>query len=192
VRARLGTLRRRAPGAQLVVTPDGKQIVAIGPDLIVRRFDPRTGELLQARRLPHARVNPAGFEMRLSPRGTSLLLVGWGPAGYRLELWDLARGQRGPTLALGRCFVWGAAFSADERHVAVADSTPDHATHHVRVWDVRANTSRVVWSAKQLVRETFFNPVVALSPDGRRLAACHLDLKLRCGSSGRWILLRLR
>src|SRR5262249_59218376 len=86
--ARLGTARQRAAGSHLAVTADGREVVAVGPDMIVRRFDPQTGELRSARRLSGA--NPYRFPIRLSPRGTFVLAVGPGKTvPYQLELWDL-------------------------------------------------------------------------------------------------------
>src|SRR5438132_13960882 len=63
--ARLGTLRQRAPDADLAVTADGKEVVTVGPDLTVRRFDARTGKLRTTRQLPAGRP----YHTWLSPRG---------------------------------------------------------------------------------------------------------------------------
>ena len=38
------------------------------------------------------------------------------------------------------------------------------------VWDLQTRQARVLWSLKKLIRERYFYPVVALSPDGKRLA----------------------
>jgi RNA polymerase sigma factor (sigma-70 family) len=174
--ARLGTVRQRAPDAHLAVTPDGKEVVAVGPDLTVRRFDALTGELRAVRQLPGGPT----YGTWLSPHGTFVLAVAWRQGGYRLELWDLASGERLQELPLEKRLPSGAAFSADERRAAVADSTPDQATHRVLTWDLRTGATRVLWSREERIDRRFYEPVVALSPDGKRVAACHLDLTLRC------------
>jgi WD40 repeat protein len=76
--------------------------------------------------------------------------------------------------------IWGAAFSTDEQRVAIADSGPDWDTHRVLVWDPKTTKPRVVWSEKKEIRRRYFEPLVTLAPDGKRLIACHLDLTLRC------------
>jgi RNA polymerase sigma factor (sigma-70 family) len=174
--ARLGTVRQRAPGAHVVVTADGKEVVTVGPDLTVRRFDAGTGELRATRQLP---AGPT-YRTWLSPRGTFVLANTYRQGGYRLELWDLASWKRLQEQSLGKHGPSGAAFSADERRVAVATSSPDQATHRVLTWDVQTGASRVLWSEEKLINQRFYDPVVALSPDGKRVAACHLDLILRC------------
>jgi RNA polymerase sigma factor (sigma-70 family) len=174
--ARLGTVRQRAPDAHLAVTADGKEVVAVGPDLTVRRFDAATGELRAMRQLPTVPT----YGIWLSPRGTFLLATAYRQGGYRLELWELASGKRLQELALGDHDPSGAAFSADERRVAVADYTPDRATHRILLWDLQSGASRVLWSLEKLIDRWYYDPVVALSPDGKRVAACHPDQPLRC------------
>src|SRR5262245_9468512 len=132
--ARFGTSRHRAPESHVAVTADGKEVVAVGNDLVVRRFDAATGELRSLRQLPRAST----YWTWLSPRGTYLLTLGWmEKGGYQLELWDLARGELRKTLPVGGAhFSCGTAFSADERRVALADSTAGKtSTHRVLVWD---------------------------------------------------------
>jgi RNA polymerase sigma factor (sigma-70 family) len=175
--ARLGTVRQRAAGADVAVTADGTEVVTVGGDLTVRRFDAHSGELRGTRQLPRA----PGYRTWLSPRGTFVLVEGLDPHGdSQLELWELARGRRVQTLPLAGHSPWGVAFSADERRVALTDSTLDHNTHRVLVWDPETDRSQVVWSETKEIREWYFDPVVALSPDGKRVAACHRDLILRC------------
>jgi len=176
--ASLGTVRQRAPDSHLAVTGDGKELIAVGSDLTVRRFDARNGAQLAIRQLPRAST----FEFRtwLSPRGSFLLADQPWAGGTRLELWDLASGKLRQTLSHPRYTPWGAAFSADERQVAVADSFGDMQTHRVLLWDLATSKPRIVWSGKKDIHERYFEPVVALSPDGKRLIACHIDLILRC------------
>jgi RNA polymerase sigma factor (sigma-70 family) len=177
--ARLGTVRQRAPDSQLAVTADGKEIVAFGQDLTVRRFDAQTGALRSVRRLP----GQHNLRLRywLSPRGTFALTTGYErPGECYLDLWDLGEGRIRQNLYFSGHSPLGAAFSADERRVAVADSSNDRQAHHVLVWDLATSKSRVLWSEKRNVTSSIFDPVVVLSPDGKRLVACHYDQILRC------------
>jgi RNA polymerase sigma factor (sigma-70 family) len=177
--ARLGTVRLRAPDSHLAVTADGKEIVAVGSDLSVRRFDARTGELRGIRQLP--RASAPWLQTWLSPRGTFVLAWGIRRTGeHQLEVWDLAKGELRHTLSVSGQSIWGAAFSADERRVAVAHSSTHRPEHRVLLWDLETSRSRVVWSQTQDIGAQYFNPIVAFSPDGKRLVACHLDLTLRC------------
>jgi RNA polymerase sigma factor (sigma-70 family) len=175
--ARLGTLRQRAAESHLAVTPDGKEVVAVGPDLTVRRFDAQTGELRTTQQLPRER-SPAIW---LSPSGKfALTSHSAASGGYVLELWDLASGKCVHALSPENSRLWGAAFSGDERSVAVADSTGNEPSHRVLVWNLQTANSQVLWSAKKDSDKPCFDPVVTLSPDGERLAARHLDGVLRC------------
>jgi RNA polymerase sigma factor (sigma-70 family) len=178
--ARLGTLRQRAADSHLAVTPDGREVVAVGPDLTVRRFDAQTGELRATRQLAGGRSSA----LWLSPGGRFALTSNLArPDAHSLELWDLAEGRRVDTLPLADHYPWDAAFSRDERRVAVADSTPGRDGHRVLVWDLETSESRVLWSGKQTSEapvSACFEPVVAMSPDGKRLAARHFDDVFRC------------
>jgi WD40 repeat protein len=175
--ARFGTVRQRAPDSHLAVTADGKEVVAVGGNLTVRRFDARTGELRTVRQLPGASV--PSLETWLSPRGTFVLATGiGGPRDYHLDLWDLTEGKIRQTLPL-HGIPWGTGFSTDERRVAVADTSSDQ-THRVLVWDLETSKTRVLWSEKKVFSQRYFEPIAILSPDGKRLVACHLDQILRC------------
>ncbi|HEV3117237.1 MAG TPA: sigma-70 family RNA polymerase sigma factor, partial [Gemmataceae bacterium] len=173
--ARLGTLRQRAPNSHLAVTADGKEIVTLGSALAVRRFDALTGALRATCQLP----DENSYRLWLSPQATFALTCssreGKGP---ELHLWDLARMKLVQTLAVGNPL--GVTFSKDERHIAIADSPDFTSKHRILLFDQVTGQSQVVWSADKAIREFYFDPVVALSPDNKRLIACHRDLVLRC------------
>jgi WD40 repeat protein len=100
-----------------------------------------------------------------------------------LALWDLAAGklrQKLPLSSENNPGVCGAAFSADERRVAVAESSINRRTHRILVWDLDSSKSRVLWSEEKEFRSFYFEPVVIFSPDGKRLIGCHYDQILRC------------
>jgi RNA polymerase sigma factor (sigma-70 family) len=176
--SRLGTVQQRAPDSQIALTADGKEIVAVNGDLLVRRFDAATGALRSVTQLPAERNF---WPIWLSPRGAYLVTVAnEGRREVRLELWDLAQQKVVRKLPLGG---WsdprGVAFTADEQRIAVADSAAN--VHRVQVWDWQAEEkARVLWSLERHFDRHYYDPVVALSSDGKRLAASHRDMKLRC------------
>jgi RNA polymerase sigma factor (sigma-70 family) len=176
---RLGTVQQRAPDSKIAVTADGKEIVAVNADLVIRRFDADTGALRSTTRLPRS---PSRWPVWLSPRGSYALTVErGGDLDVALELWDLAQRKRVQTLPLGKnADPWRAAFSADEQRVAIADSSSSQRSHRVRVWDWATGKSRVIWSLDKEIYERFYDPVVVLSNDGKLVAASHLDQQLRC------------
>ncbi len=184
--ARLGTVRQRAPDSQVAVTADGKEIVAVGDQLTVRRFDAQTGELRSIRQLPKS-SDTGLFRTWLSPHGTFVLTAyNIGPR-YRMDLWDLAAGKIRQKLALsednaGLC---GAAFSADERRVAIAEISLERKNLQVLLWDLETSNSRLVWSEKKDQSAPMpYSPIVVFSPDGKRLAVHHIDQILRCWDVG--------
>src|SRR5262249_48674790 len=160
----------------------GKEVVGVGGDLTVRRFDAQTGELRSFRQLPKA-SGVLRYQTWLSPRGTFALTENDSEPRYHLALWDLAEGklrQKLPLSAEHDPGVCGATFSADERRVAVAEIFLDRKTFRVLVWDLETSQSRVVWSEKKDKEVPLpHSPVVVFSPDGKRLIVYHLDQILR-------------
>jgi RNA polymerase sigma factor (sigma-70 family) len=181
--ARLGTVRQRAPDSHLAVTADGREIVAVGDDLTVRRFDAQTGALRSIRQMPKAR-GMIQYRTWLSPHGTFALSANDSEPHYHLDLWDLAEGkirQKLPLSSEHDLSICGAAFAADERRVAIAEILLDRKTFHVLIWDLETSKSRIVWSEKKDKEVPLpYSPIVALSPDGKRLAVHHIDQILRC------------
>jgi RNA polymerase sigma factor (sigma-70 family) len=184
--ARLGTTRQRAPDSQLALTADGKEIVAVDSRLFVRRFDAQTGKLLATNQLPGKRTNSYGFKSyRLSPTGSLVVTAGLAqPGRYQLELWDLNARECLKTLDLGDCFVFspsGMDFAPDESSIAIATSSlgPGQPLK-VILWDLKTSKSLELWSEIDESKAHFFDPVVAMSPDGKRVATCHYDQILRC------------
>src|SRR5262249_21653445 len=160
-----------APQSQLAVSADGKEIIAVGGDLTVRRFDARTGALRSIRQLPRA-SGALRYGTWLSPRGTFALAAGIKEAGKNfMDLWDLSKEKIQGTLSLSYSFRRGAAFSADECRLAVADDDPQ--TLRVLLCDLQTSKSKVLWSEKKNNPQYYFEPVVVFSPDGKRLIACH-------------------
>jgi RNA polymerase sigma factor (sigma-70 family) len=177
--ARLGTLRYRAPGSQIAVTADGKEIVAVDAALLVRRFDARTGELLATSQLPGS---PAPV-FRISPRGTFVLSQAFSSKGQvQLELWNVAQGKKVQTLACGEYWIFGAngiAFAPDESQVVLAPVQGSR-ERKVVLWDLQTFKTRDLWLQEKEIYEHYFDPVAVFSPNGRRVLVCHHDLTIRC------------
>jgi RNA polymerase sigma factor (sigma-70 family) len=172
--ARFGTTRQRAPASRLAISADAKEIIAVTEDLTVRRFDALTGQLRTTQRLSKTQSNWTW----ISPRGTYVIALKSG----QLELWDLPRGKPVRTLSLGkqgRPLFRGVEFSSDERVVAV--SAFDNLNGQIILWDLETFQSAVLWSQKRKNPRGPAAPVaLALSPDGKRLAAILPDNTLRC------------
>ena len=174
--ARLGTVRGRAPGAAIAITADGKEVVTINHDLMVRRFDALTGEPRGTRQLPCDRSSRF---VRLSPKGNFVLVFPNVPRG--LEVWDLAEGKLRQTFSLIGSQFWSADISPDENHVALADTIIPNLTHHrVLILDLKTGQSRVLWSLKKEKSISPYVPMVQWSPDSKRLVSTYFDMVLRC------------
>jgi WD40 repeat protein len=166
---RLGTLQRRAVGARLAVSADGKSIIGVRAGKVIRIWDAATGALRQKRELP----GEAWSTTLLSPDGRWLLRA-VGGAEQHLELWDVQTGAKVRVLAIkGSRYIMPAAFSPDGKRVAavghrrVGDRPSNPDDHLVRAWDLA--------SGKQLfaadVRNNVSSTLLAFSPDGKRLLA---------------------
>src|SRR5205085_1419420 len=88
--ARLGTSRHRAAGAHVAVTPDGKTVVTVGDDLVVRSFDAATGDTRETRTLD----GPPTYHTALSADGRYLAGESYpAPRAAELQVWDLGAGK---------------------------------------------------------------------------------------------------
>lgn len=174
--ARLGTARQRAADSQVAVSMDGKEIITLSHDLVLRRFDAENGDIKSVRRLSGARPT----KVWLSPYGSYAALCKYDlREGYRVELWDLDRAECRATLPIKNYSPWNVAFSGDGRRVAVIGTSSNQRKHQVRIWDWPTSRSRDIWSFEEQINSYYLTPVVALSPDGKYVVACHLDRELR-------------
>jgi RNA polymerase sigma factor (sigma-70 family) len=169
---RLGTLRRRAVGARLAVSADGKSIVSVRAGKGIRIWDAATGELRQQRELPGEEWGSA----ELSPDGRLLARVVLNP-DYRLEIWNVPSGEKLRDLTIKDSgYIMPVAFSADGRRVAAvghrrgnqaAPGGGNLDTHLVRAWEVA--TGKELFAAD--MRNNVSSYLVAFSPDGKWLLA---------------------
>jgi RNA polymerase sigma factor (sigma-70 family) len=156
---RLGTLQRRAVGAQLAVTADGKSIVSVRGGKYVCIWDAGTGKLRDKYQLPE---DPAGDSV-LSNDGR-LLLTGVDLGENRLKLWEARSGKALQTLAFeGAGTIWWAAFSPDGKAVAAASASGNKS--RLRVWELA--TDKVVFQTD--FREDGWVRRLLFAPDGKRL-----------------------
>ena len=174
--ARLGTLRQRAPDSQIALTADGKEIVAVSSSLIVRRFDALTGQLRSTTQLPATQGLQGPW---LSSHGTYLLVF---PSSMSvkttLDLWEIASGRVLKRLPMEGGMPCSASFSSDEQRVAIA-SSGGFRTGEVIEWDLQTDDHKVLWSQEKATDRIYFYPVVVMSPDGKKIAASHVDMDLR-------------
>lgn len=100
---RLGSPQLRIGNSAFALTPDGRTIVAVSPEGIVRTFDASTGRLRERRQLgDRAGADPVGqAQAQLSDDGRTAAIVDRVNGRARLTVWDLPSGKvvyrRGPS-----------------------------------------------------------------------------------------------
>jgi RNA polymerase sigma factor (sigma-70 family) len=165
--ARLGSSRLRIGNSAFALTPDGRAIVTVSPEGIVRRFDAATGRLLERRQLGDRRdVNPTGqWAAHLSADGRTAAITTVGAARRGLTIWNVPSGRaifrRTPAADLD---VGAAAVSPDGKRVAFCEySSGPRSTQTLSVYDLP--TGRV-----RAIGETEFNVYgIHFSADSRRV-----------------------
>jgi WD40 repeat protein len=167
---RLGTLRQRAVGAVLAISPDGRSLIGVRSGKSILIWDAATGELRQKRELP----GEAWSSVQLSPDGRWLLRTTGGGEEH-LEIWDVQTGAKARDLKIkGSRYIMPVAFSADGKRVAavghrrVGDNKPSNPDNHlVRAWDLA--TGKEIFAID--VQNNVSTSLLAFTPDGKRLLA---------------------
>jgi RNA polymerase sigma factor (sigma-70 family) len=155
---RLGTIQRRAVGAKLAITADGKTIVGVREGKYVSLWDPESGSLRKTQILP---TEHRGLWV-LSPLGRWLVTDGT-PDGT-LALWDLETGKAVHQFAIkGAHQIFPVAFSPDEKLLGALAQIGNERS--ILVWDVA--TKKEVF-AKPFATNVWSDQL-AFSPDGKRL-----------------------
>lgn len=158
---RLGTLRRRAVGAKLAVTVDGKSIVTVRGGKYLNIWDAETGKPRAKRQLPGSYGSDSVFSF-----DGRWLLTGRSAGEGRVQLWDAQSGELLRTLVLdGATSMWPAAFSPDGKAVAAVGSVGNE--DHLRIWELA--TGKVVFR-KNVRRGTAIRRLL-FTPDSKRLLA---------------------
>src|SRR5262245_52050153 len=134
--ARLGWSPHLVGNSAFALTPDEKEIVAVSPEGVVRRFDANTGKLLERRQLTprddvwHSREDSA----TLSADGSTAVIVERLAGEYRLTVWDVRAGRvlfrQVPEKGAS---VGAFALSRDGRRLALREKVGDKAL--LRVYD---------------------------------------------------------
>ncbi len=166
---RLGSSRLRIGNSDFVLTPDGRSIVAVSPEGIVRRFDANDGRLLERRQLAdRADVDPDGqASVHLSDDGRTAAIADTGRRGRRITVWDVADGRvlcrRTPAAGVR---LFGFAISPDGAWLAVDERTGGRKEKQtLRVYDVRTGRGKEVGDLEMNVYDIRF------TADGRRVVA---------------------
>ena len=185
---RLGTVQRRANGASLVLTADGKVLIGLRGGKQLSFWDAETGKLKETRELEAAQQAAPGFGGGVSSNGK--WIINW--VANSLRLFDIQTGKLVydfATKGYKGGGPWLPVFSNDGRYVATAWASEDH--FQLKAWDLETGKeafSQVV--ATDNAKRSSVNPsnsagqrydrVFALffSPDGQKLVASLSSLKL--------------
>lgn len=124
--ARLGWSHLRLGFAALAFAPDGKSIVAVTRHGNLRRFDVKTGRLLERRQLTErGDVNPLQFsQVQLSADGRTVALEESSYTGPRVTVYDVASGKNVFRRASG-----------EKRHITLGGLSPDGKSLAIREED---------------------------------------------------------
>ena len=139
-------------------SPDGRRIVSVGPDNLLRIWDVATGRELLALKGYTGSVLSVAF----SPDGR---LIAAGDYDGKLKLWDATMGLELQTLKKQTTSVLSVSFSPDGTRIASGsrDGT-------VKVWDVATGQELL-----KLKGHSARVMIVAFSPDGRRIVSGDTD-----------------
>src|SRR5439155_25134208 len=99
--------------SDLVFLPDGKTLITVGDDTVLRFWDLAAGKGTRTIRL-QGNMGP-GYCQTLSPDGKLLVAL----CGTELQFWDATTGKEIKKLALGSPGLSYMYFSPDGRHLAV-------------------------------------------------------------------------
>jgi RNA polymerase sigma factor (sigma-70 family) len=153
--ARLGSSRLRVGNAAFALTPDGRSIVTVTPQGVVRTFDAKDGRLLERKQLTdRGDVDPVGqFHAQLSEDGRTALIQEATDTGGRLTVWDVPAGKRlFRRTDTGERHVLNFGLSPDGKQLAVAEFDDNRAMKAaLRVFDVTTGRTRQPGSTERNV-----------------------------------------
>jgi RNA polymerase sigma factor (sigma-70 family) len=157
---RLGTLERRAVGAELALTRDGKSIIGVRVGRYISVWDADTGKLRQTRKLPVAAADGSW----LSPDGRWLAQETIPPpTGF--TVWDVQAGKQVQAFTIKAALrVRAVAFAPDGTQVAAAAEGNQKA--FFCAWDLAAGTQTL---AQEVVKGGNAIQALTFTPDGKRL-----------------------
>jgi RNA polymerase sigma factor (sigma-70 family) len=171
---RLGTVQRRAVGARLALSADGKTIIGVRGSQYVHVWDAATGLLIERHQLDGSEVAmPVGGVEVLSPYGRKLATDDH--TSEALHVWDVLTGKElrkfplegggagGGSPGTGPSGLQAAAFSPDENHLAAVIRTGKK--YVLRVWDLK-NGKEILDTQ---ILDASWTEFLTFTPDGKRL-----------------------
>lgn len=121
---RLGSSRLRIGESTCVLTPDGRTIIAVSPEGIVREFDAQSGRFLSRRQLTERNDLPSHAEcqVRLSADGKTAAFHEMSVAVHRVTVWDVPAGKQiFHRTASKEKYFFGYGLSPDGKQLALAE-----------------------------------------------------------------------
>jgi RNA polymerase sigma factor (sigma-70 family) len=154
----LGTSPLRIGNSAFALTPDGRAIVTVSPEGIVRKFDANTGRLLERRLLTDGTdVDPVGqCHAQLTPDGKTAAIYDRSDGGRRVTVWDVPSGTKVFRRASTEGRSIGAhALSPDGKQLAAAETT-DGNTVTLQVYDLKTGRMKELGSLEFNVYDVRF------------------------------------
>jgi RNA polymerase sigma factor (sigma-70 family) len=160
---RLGTLERRAVGAKLAMTADGKSIIGVRAGKYIHVWDAADGKLRERREIVD---HDSWWAYWISEDGRWLATADGREGG--VSIWDVQTGKKVHRLTIkGGGYIMPAAFSADGKMVAAVANAKGQTVHYVHAWTLE--DGKEVFAKE--VRVNAGSGVLAFSPDSKRVLA---------------------
>jgi RNA polymerase sigma factor (sigma-70 family) len=178
--ARLGSTRLRIGNAAFALTPDGRAIVTVTPQGVVRKFDAKSGRLLEHRQLTdRSDVDPVGqFYAQLSEDGRIAAINEEGGSGRRVSVWDIASSGRIFRRTSNKERSTGSfELSPDGKRLAVIEYSGGDRKQLLRIFDVRTGGTRELGSLEFNIRDIRF------SADGKLIVVSQTSAERNGGST---------
>jgi RNA polymerase sigma factor (sigma-70 family) len=174
--ARLGSSRLRIGHSAFALTPDGRAIITVSPEGVVRKFDAQTGRLLKRRQITDRRdADPTGqAHVQLSADGkVAVIDEPSGPFSRRVSVWDVPSGKMiFRPLPDKQRRIAHPALSPDGKQLVLTELSDGRAnTRTLRVYDLKTGHGKDLGSVEFNVRGLRF------SADGRRLVLSQISAR---------------
>jgi RNA polymerase sigma factor (sigma-70 family) len=167
---RMGTVRLRQVYPRVVFSPDGKTLISVGADHMVRTWDLATGKYLRGQLLDGAQHLDSSA-ITLAP--DSKALVAWRSNRKSLPVYEVATGKELGRVPVRDDQLYRLALGPGGRTLATATDDHSRGKHFIRLWDVATGSERL------LLEHTHFDEHLAFSPDGKYLGVAGRDDALR-------------
>jgi RNA polymerase sigma factor (sigma-70 family) len=165
--ARLGSSRLRVGNSAFALAPDGRAIITVSPQGVVRNFDAQTGRLLERRQITDRHdADPTGqAQAQLSADGKTAVIE-----DGRVTVWDVPSGKMifRPQPDKGRR-VGRPALSPDGKQLALVEWSDGRDTQALRVYDLKTGRGKDVGSVEFNVYDVRF------SADGTRVVLSQIS-----------------